>query len=66
MLLIYFIYNCSYIGFGVFTKKDILKGEFILEYSGKSVTLDEGRKLLEKSNGRCFVYNYKHKEHHYW
>ena len=47
-------------GFGVFTKTDIEKGEFILEYSGERITIQEVRK--EKKEGKeniaiCFIFN---------
>ncbi|XP_078315644.1 histone-lysine N-methyltransferase Set8-like isoform X2 [Crassostrea virginica] len=40
------------IGFGVFTKTDIEKGEFILEYSGERITIQEAEKREKRRKGK--------------
>ena len=39
-------------GFGVFTKTDIEKGEFILEYSGERITIQEAEKREKRRKGK--------------
>ena len=51
-----FILKCFicffFTGFGVFTKTDIEKGEFILEYSGERITIQEAEKREKRRKGK--------------
>ena len=56
------------LGYGVFTKKEIGKGDFICEYEGEHITGDEGSRRMDAedaSNG-SFIYFFNHENKTFW
>eukprot|EP00111_Clytia_hemisphaerica_P016005 TCONS_00047342-protein len=49
------------IGFGVFAKRNIKKGEFVASYEGERITHAEGSKRLQEDTDRSYLYFVAHK-----
>jgi len=50
----------SEIGYGIFSRKKFLKGDFLLEYKGEMITASEAesrRKVYEQENKGCYIYD---------
>lgn len=50
--------------------KDFLRGEFVVEYSGELIDMNEAsrrEKMYEKDESTgCYMYYFKHNEQQYW
>jgi SET domain-containing protein len=46
------------LGFGVFAKTDIEKGDFVLEYSGERITNHEAERREKRRKGKHFYLYY--------
>ena len=64
--LVLFIYNQIFTGYGVFAARDILKGEFVAEYVGERITVEEGERRLSNTFGRSYMYFVTHKKQKFW
>jgi len=54
-------------GYGVFATRDISKGEFLAEYVGEKIAIDEGEKRIRKNeSGKSYVYFVTHKKEKFW
>lgn len=56
---------CLHLGRGVFAKKVIKSGEFVVQYFGELLSEEEGD-LRESCTPSCFRYFFKHKAVNYW
>lgn len=57
-------------GRGVVASREFDKGDFVVEYSGELIDLNEAKRREEKyasneSTG-CYMYYFKHQNHQYW
>ncbi|VEN41249.1 unnamed protein product [Callosobruchus maculatus] len=56
-------------GRGVFTTRDFLKGEFVVEYCGELIDINEAYRREKKyemdENTGCYMYYFKYDGHHY-
>ena len=58
-----------FLEYGIFTREDIQPNEFLLEYGGKLISVDEAIKLeriYKKKNLGCFMYYIQHKAKEMW
>lgn len=55
------------VGYGVFAKREIKKGEFIASYEGERITVIEGeRRIKEEPQVRSYLYFVTHKKQKFW
>lgn len=57
-------------GRGVVACRDFHRGEYVVEYSGELVCLNEARKretiYSQDTSTGCYMYYFKHGSTHYW
>lgn len=57
-------------GRGVVSTRKFYKGEFVVEYAGKLISMEEAQKLENKyskdENVGCYMYYFKHRNQQYW
>lgn len=57
-------------GRGVFATHDFHRGEFVVEYSGELIDVQQASKREKKyeqdENTGCFMYYFKFRDHQYW
>lgn len=57
-------------GRGVFATHDFHRGEFVVEYSGELIDIQEAYRREEEyeqdENTGCYMYYFKLKDQHYW
>lgn len=57
-------------GRGVFATRDFCKGEFVVEYSGELIDIQQAylreEKYEQDESMGCYMYYFKHNDHHYW
>lgn len=56
---------CLSLGFGVFAKEQLLRGQFLLQYVGEKISCEEAMQRERKSaENKMFIYTYKGQK--YW
>lgn len=61
--------NGFFIDIGVFTSKEIKRGEYICVYKGEILSpkiAEEREKAYKENQQGCFRYYYRHNEKNYW
>lgn len=57
-------------GRGVVAARKFLRGEFVVEYAGELITMEEAKKreaiYAQDENTGCYMYYFKHKNNQYW
>lgn len=57
-------------GRGVFATENFHRGEFVVEYSGDLINIQEAHRREEEyeqdENTGCYMYYFKYNDQHYW
>lgn len=57
-------------GRGVVTTRSFVKGEFVVEYAGELISIEEAQKrelmYARNENIGCYMYYFKHKDNQHW
>lgn len=57
-------------GRGVVAARKFQKGEFVVEYAGELITMEEAKKreamYSQDENTGCYMYYFKYKNNQYW
>jgi len=65
-LLLMIMVKLDNLGYGIFVKRNILKGEFVASYEGERITQVEGEKRLQHDSDKSYLYFVAYKNERFW